>query len=160
MQLSAKPLRQALLSRVPARTFAPAPTGEVSLRILSNLCFTLAALGSSWARIHRARRDASGQVGACADESRMFRPCGLADVEGGVELTCPACWVIGILSTDRACPPCRLRVDVVLNQPVHTLVKPVEGQFLRICLCRRIESALRLHAHCPLPPATMPTVAS
>lgn len=39
---------------------------------------------------------------ACGDESRMFRGCGLADVEGGVELTCPACRVTWILSADRA----------------------------------------------------------
>lgn len=42
------------------------------------------------------------KCGACGDESRMFRGCGLVDVDGGVELTCPACRVTGILSTDRA----------------------------------------------------------
>lgn len=42
------------------------------------------------------------KCGACGAESRMFRGCGLADVDGGVELTCPACRVTGILSTDLA----------------------------------------------------------
>lgn len=42
------------------------------------------------------------KCGACGDESRMFRGCGLADGEGGVELTCPACKVTETLSTERA----------------------------------------------------------
>ena len=42
------------------------------------------------------------KCGSCGDESRMSRGCGLADVEGGVQLTCPACRATGILSVDQA----------------------------------------------------------
>lgn len=42
------------------------------------------------------------KCGACGDESRMSRGYGLADVEGGVELTCPACRATGILTGDQA----------------------------------------------------------
>lgn len=42
------------------------------------------------------------KCGACGDESRRSRGYGLADVEGGVELTCPGCGVTGILTGDQA----------------------------------------------------------
>lgn len=42
------------------------------------------------------------KCGSCRDESRMSRGCGLADVAGGVELTCPACKVTGILTINQA----------------------------------------------------------
>jgi len=42
------------------------------------------------------------KCGSCGDESRMCRGHGLAEVEGGVELTCPACQVTGILTVDQA----------------------------------------------------------
>ena len=42
------------------------------------------------------------KCGSCGDESRISRGSGLADVGGGVELTCPACKVTGILTTNEA----------------------------------------------------------
>lgn len=42
------------------------------------------------------------KCGSCGDESRISRGCGLADVAGGVELTCPACKVTDILTNNQA----------------------------------------------------------
>lgn len=42
------------------------------------------------------------KCGACGGESHMSRGYGLAEVVGGVELTCPACNVAGILTTNEA----------------------------------------------------------
>ena len=42
------------------------------------------------------------KCGACGDESRMSRGCGLSDILGGVQLTCPACSTTGILTVDQA----------------------------------------------------------
>ncbi|AVO29563.1 hypothetical protein C6Y55_06270 [Stenotrophomonas maltophilia] len=42
------------------------------------------------------------KCGSCGDESRMSRGQGLTDAVGGVELTCPACAVTGILTVDQA----------------------------------------------------------
>lgn len=42
------------------------------------------------------------KCGACGDESRMSRGCGLTDIQGGVQLTCPACNTTGTLTVDQA----------------------------------------------------------
>ncbi|EJP76877.1 hypothetical protein A1OC_01680 [Stenotrophomonas maltophilia Ab55555] len=42
------------------------------------------------------------KCGACGDESRLAQGAGLADVRGGVELTCPRCKVTGVLTTEQA----------------------------------------------------------
>lgn len=42
------------------------------------------------------------KCGSCGDESRMSLGCGLAEVDGGMELTCPACRATGLLTVDQA----------------------------------------------------------
>lgn len=42
------------------------------------------------------------KCGACGDESRLAQGAGLADVRGGVELTCPRCKATGVLTTEQA----------------------------------------------------------
>lgn len=41
------------------------------------------------------------KCGSCGEESRMSHGMGLADVEGGVELTCPGCSARGTLTVDQ-----------------------------------------------------------
>jgi len=87
-----------------AKSFAPVSSPSQARRMTPSTAFRilrirpLLRLNGTIERLEALH----AKCGSCGDESRMSRGCGLSDVEGGVQLTCPACSTTGILTVDQA----------------------------------------------------------